>query len=91
MGRLLDLMTKKWNNARALVDSVKSVKTADELLRVYDNREDKLRSNLTKMKSKQEGMKMQSRHMDVKSTSVNALVDITNPRMTTKELLQVCD
>jgi len=79
---------EKRNSIVALVDETAPGKTAEELLTLYDDKEDELIKNLTKMKAKQENT---AELKASKQQSVRALVDETNPGKSAEELLAMYD
>merc|ERR1712232_789917 len=79
-----ELKAEKQQSIRALVEETIPGKSAEELLEMYDGKEDQLMKNLEKMKSKQ---KIQDTAN--KQQSIRQLVDETNPGKTADELLSM--
>jgi len=82
------LKVEKHQSVRQLVDETNPGKTAEELLTLYDGKEDDLIKNLTKMKAKQEKT---AELKAIKQQSVRALVDENNPGKSAEELLAMYD
>lgn len=86
VNREMELKAEKQKSIRALVDETIPGKSAEELLEMYDGKEDKLIKNLEKMKSKQSIKALAN-----KQQSVRELVDETNPGKSAEELLTMYD
>eukprot|EP00579_Thalassiosira_antarctica_P033098 CAMPEP_0201994884 /NCGR_PEP_ID=MMETSP0905-20130828/2567_1 /ASSEMBLY_ACC=CAM_ASM_000554 /TAXON_ID=420261 /ORGANISM="Thalassiosira antarctica, Strain CCMP982" /LENGTH=1215 /DNA_ID=CAMNT_0048549931 /DNA_START=312 /DNA_END=3959 /DNA_ORIENTATION=- len=80
--------TSKQESIKSLVDETNPGKSAEELLTMYDGKEDELIKNLTKMKSKQN---LQSSAKASKQASIRSLVDETNPGKSAEELISAYD
>jgi len=80
------LKASKQASVRALVDETLPGKSAEELLAMYDGKEDQLIKNLEKMKSKS-----LVKDKANKQQSVRELVDETNPGKSAEELLIMYD
>jgi len=78
----------KQASIKSLVDETNPGKSAEELLTMYDGKEDELIKNLTKMKSKQN---LQTSAKANKEASIRSLVDDTNPGKSAEELLTMYD